>query len=232
MTSRTGDVSDEPWAILPPEQRRFTVDEVRRACATLPLSRHWPDDADVDAWRPSASLLPIMEHAGEAAVVLTQRASTLKRHGGDWVLPGGVCEPDDATPAATAQRETAEELGVPLSAVEVAGMLDSHGPFQTGFLLQFFIGFIAPGTVLRPNPAEVAAVELAPLSALMAEGAHHISDQAPAGYVLPGIGPTDRQPTRRRLHYFRIRDEEFVWGLQGTTLVDLLTHLVAERLRS
>ena len=225
-------MSDEPWVALPPAERRFSVDEVRRACARLPQSRHWPDEADVKAWRPSASLLPIIEHDGEAAVVLTQRSSSLARHGGDWVLPGGVCDPDDSTPAETARREAAEELGIPLSAVEVVAALDSHGPFHTGFLLQFFIGFIATGTVLQPNPAEVAAIEIVPLSALMVDGAHHISDRAPAGYVLPGMAPESGKQVRRRMHFFRIRQGEFVWGLQGTTLVDLLTHLVAERLRT
>ncbi len=176
-----------------------------------------------------------MDKDGEAAVVFTQRAHTLSRHGGDWVMPGGTVDPGDASPDITSRREAAEELGVPLESVEVAAKLDSHGPFATGFLLQFYLGFIAPGTVLHPNPAEVAAVELVPLSTLMADGAHHLSDEPPEGYSMPGM-PHMKRPSLSTygttLHFFQIKEGEFAWGLQATTLIDLMAHLVAERLRS
>jgi 8-oxo-dGTP pyrophosphatase MutT (NUDIX family) len=56
-----------------------------------------------------------------ASVALTERGRELRRQPGQVSLPGGVTEAHDASPAATALRETVEEIGIDVARVEVLG---------------------------------------------------------------------------------------------------------------
>ena len=69
---------------------RFSLADVRRACAALPAPR--PGVAPPGA-RPAAVLVPIFETAGEARVVLTKRPETMPSHQGEIAFPGGKFEP-------------------------------------------------------------------------------------------------------------------------------------------
>src|SRR4051794_8065374 len=159
--SRVDQVQD-PWSALPPEQRRLTLADVRARCATLPSPGHKMIHPGITTWREAASLLPVIERNGEAAVILTKRPSTMTYHRDDWVLPGGRCDPgEEAVDAAL--REAWEELGIPADRIEILGELDKHGPLSTGFMLQVFVGLIDGELELAPDPHEVAEVLVVPL---------------------------------------------------------------------
>ena len=66
------------------------------------------------------------DDAGDARVVLTERATRDGHHSGEVSFPGGRAEPDDADLAATALREAAEEIALdPVAAgVRVIGALE------------------------------------------------------------------------------------------------------------
>ena len=186
--------SEEPaWARLPESERRFTLDDVRSLCAQLPPPRinriH-----DVAEPRAAATLVPIVDVDGEAAVVLTKRPATMLHHRGDWVFPGGRVDPEtDAASRDAARREADEELGIPADRVEIVGQLDTHGPIVTGFVIEVFVGVIDGSVRLAPDPREVSEVVTVPLSCFMRGASFAIGRRAPEHD--PGRAPT--APRRR-----------------------------------
>ncbi|MBW8826098.1 MAG: CoA pyrophosphatase [Acidobacteria bacterium] len=227
---------EDPWLALSPEQRRLTVGEVRARCADLPAPGHQSYHSGVTASRPAASLLPIVEHDGEAAVILTKRPSTMTYHRDDWVLPGGRTDPGEQA-VETALREAWEELGIPADRIDIVGELDKHGPLSTGFVLQVFVGIIDGPIELAPDAREVAEVLVVPLSSLMAEGVHYRSSELPpehdpgplADGLVARVPADDGADEPSGNHFFTVRDGEAAWGTQGTILLEFLTHLVGER---
>lgn len=117
--------------------------------------------------RLAAVLLPIVG-GDEPAVVLTRRTDHLPRHAGEISFPGGLAHDDDAGLAATALRETREELGVDPSAVDVLGALPPVHTFVSGILIVPFVGILAVRPAFTPDEGEIAEVLEYPLSGLEA----------------------------------------------------------------
>jgi 8-oxo-dGTP pyrophosphatase MutT (NUDIX family) len=115
--------------------------------------------------REAAVVVPVTLHAASPALVFTRRPDTLRRHAGQISFPGGVRDPGDLTPLHAALRELEEEVGVRPEQLEVLGMLDEI-PTITEFRVVPFVGRLAAGTALDPNPEEIAEVIEVPFSAL------------------------------------------------------------------
>lgn len=115
--------------------------------------------------RRAAVLIPLLFKEGEWHVLVTQRTERLEHHKGQVSFPGGARDEIDADLAATALRETEEEIGVPPEAVEILGMLDDF-PTITYFNITPFVGVIPHPFAYRPNEHEVEAVIEVPLSFL------------------------------------------------------------------
>jgi 8-oxo-dGTP pyrophosphatase MutT (NUDIX family) len=111
----------------------------------------------------AAVLLPLLYKEGQWHVVFTQRTQNVEHHKGQISFPGGACEPGDQDLAATALRETYEEIGVPPHAVEILGVLDDF-PTITDFLVTPFVGILSSLPSYCLNPQEVEAVLEVPLS--------------------------------------------------------------------
>jgi len=111
----------------------------------------------------AAVLLPLLYKEGQWHVLFTQRTQDVEHHKGQISFPGGACEPFDPDLAATALRETDEEIGVPPRLVRVLGALDDF-PTITHFLVTPFVGLVPYPLVYSPNPYEVEAVLEVPLS--------------------------------------------------------------------
>jgi len=116
--------------------------------------------------RPAAVLVPLFEQHGDVHVWLVRRPSTMRSHAGQVAFPGGKADAADASLLATALREAEEELGIPREAVDVLGPLDAMHTI-TGFDISPFVGWLAPGVAIRPNPGEVARAFAAPVRAFL-----------------------------------------------------------------
>lgn len=128
--------------------------------------RPWPGDFDPTRIRHAAGLLLVFPIAERAHVVLTVRADTLGRHGGQVSLPGGVVEPGETIEQA-ALREAHEEVGLSTALVRPLGALTPVDIPVSGFRLHPVVGASDTRPALQPSDAEVARVLEIPLGDLM-----------------------------------------------------------------
>jgi 8-oxo-dGTP pyrophosphatase MutT (NUDIX family) len=117
--------------------------------------------------RAAAVLVPIVQRPEAPTLLLTVRASGLRRHAGQISFPGGQLEAEDADAAAGAVRETGEELGIPAAFIDPIGFLGDH-VVRTGFRVTPVVALLQPGFVLDLQSAEVAGTFELPLSFALA----------------------------------------------------------------
>jgi mutator protein MutT len=131
--------------------------------------------------RPAAvAVVVVPDEDGSAAILLTRRAAGLRRHGGQWALPGGRLEPGETLERA-ALRELEEEVGLNPPPDAVLGRLDDF-PTRSGFVITPVVVWGAGAAPLRPDPREVAGIYLVPLGDLL----------DPRNLVLQSIPESDR----------------------------------------
>jgi 8-oxo-dGTP pyrophosphatase MutT (NUDIX family) len=118
--------------------------------------------------RVAAVLVPVIT-SGDPRIVFTLRTGTLSRHAGEISFPGGLADPGE-TPAATALRETEEELGLPRDQVEVLGTLGTFHTRALGTLIVPVVGLLASEPEFHPNAAEIERVLVQPVAGLSGLG--------------------------------------------------------------
>jgi 8-oxo-dGTP pyrophosphatase MutT (NUDIX family) len=101
----------------------FEEGEIRRRLR--PSSFQFPLPAHLE--RPpriAAVLVPFFLQEGEWHLLFTERSEAVADHKGQVSFPGGQAHPEDADVAATALRETDEEIGLSPRDVRVLGILE------------------------------------------------------------------------------------------------------------
>lgn len=157
----------------------------------------------------AAVLVPIYVEEGELHAVFTRRREDLRRHAGEISFPGGRRDPEDPDLMATALREAEEEVGLPPSAVEVAGALQPTPTIATGYAVYPFLGVISAGNAWTLSPREVAEVIELPLSRLR------------AGY---GRRRLVRRGLPIRTDTYLVEDH-LIWGATARILADLFDRI-------
>ena len=127
----------------------------------------------------AAVLVPIVDHDTGPTVLLTQRASHLKNHGGQISFPGGRIEPTDLNPIEAALRETEEEIGLSREHVTFVGYLEPQ-LVLTGYWVTPVVAFVQPGFELKLDEREVEAAFEVPLSHIL-DPANHRARQRELG---------------------------------------------------
>ena len=158
-----------------------------------------------------------------ASILLTRRSSKLRKHSGQFALPGGKVDSGESIVSA-ALRELREELGLSQTKNEILGFLDDM-PTQSGFNITPVVVWINDLTTLKPNPDEVAAVYQIPLTELeslelnlsqedpgqdtgqdMGADSENLCTNAENDVMsvyLPSVGTTVYSPTAAMIYQFR-----------------------------
>lgn len=145
------------------ERRIFDVGQRRHAAVALVLVDSSPETPKVVPTLPDGTPVPqphwmydgLVSAAGGASFLLCRRPMHMKRHAGQYALPGGRLEPGESVVEA-ALRETHEEVGADLEEDSVLGLLDDYVT-RSGFVMTPVV--VWGGEVrLRPDPGEVMAV--------------------------------------------------------------------------
>ncbi|MBI3098956.1 MAG: CoA pyrophosphatase [Planctomycetes bacterium] len=154
---------------------------------------------------PAAVLVPVVDSTKGPALLFTLRSRRVETHKGQISFPGGVCEPDDAGPEATALRESREEIGLDPAGVDVLGILDDTFTLRDAFRVTPVVG-----QVIRPwgeisagivgNHEEVEEVFLVPVSAFRA--------------TTPRIERYDEGGRVTEVPYYDVRGRR-IWGATG-----------------
>jgi 8-oxo-dGTP pyrophosphatase MutT (NUDIX family) len=139
------------------------------------LREGWPESL-----KPAAVLVPIIDRSDTPALLMTVRASHLRRHAGQISFPGGRLEAHDADVAAAAVRETGEEIGIAAAAIEPIGFLSDH-VVQTGYRITPVVALLAPGLTPRPDGTEVAEVFELPLAIALAADRYRVGRRSIRG---------------------------------------------------
>src|SRR5260221_8372696 len=119
--------------------------------------------------RPAAVAIAVLAGpGGQPCFLLTRRSAQLRKHPGQYELPGGRLAVGESASDA-ARRELAEEVGVSSSAGDLLGALDDYVT-RSGFVITPVVLWLADRPhVIVPQPAEVARVYLVPVADLDAE---------------------------------------------------------------
>lgn len=147
-------------------QHRLRAFSVQAAAVDQHLDRHHAavavaiTDAGLGAELPGFPQLTVWSR--QAALILTQRASQLRKHAGQWALPGGRIDAGE-TPEQAALRELAEEVQLELDASTILGRLDDVVT-RSGFVITPVVVWAGAALHIRPNPAEVASIHRIPVA--------------------------------------------------------------------
>ncbi|MDQ0381907.1 NUDIX hydrolase [Amycolatopsis thermophila] len=149
-----------------------------------------------------AAAVAIVVSGADPAIWLTRRASGMRAHPGQFALPGGRLDAGEDAVAA-ALRELAEELGVTASRDECVGLLDDY-PTRSGYVITPVVVRLGGTPRLRPNPAEVAHVDVIPVRDLAVEPRFLTIPESDRPVIqLPLVGHLVHAPTAAVLYQFR-----------------------------
>ncbi|MGB5082424.1 MAG: CoA pyrophosphatase [Burkholderiales bacterium] len=161
--------------------------------------------------RPAAVLVPVVGRESGLTVLFTRRTAHLNDHAGQISFPGGRSEPGDASAAETALRETAEEIGLEASRVEVLGELPQYVTV-TGYRVTPVIGLVVPPFELTPDEFEVAEVFEVPLEFLIDPANHQRNSIVYEGGA--------------RQYYAVPYGDRYIWGATAGMLMNFYAYLV------
>lgn len=159
--------------------------------------------------KPAAVLVPVVMRA-EPALLLTERAVSLRQHSGQIAFPGGRVDPEDGSPLEAACREALEEIGLDRTLIHPLGYLDAYLS-TTNYLVMPVVAAIDPGYRISLNPAEVAGVFEVPLSFLMNAENHLLHSREWKG--------------RERRYYAMPYGEHYIWGVTAGIIRNLYERL-------
>ena len=186
---------------MPPERR---VDAGLRKQLQQNLARFEARAEANPELRPAAvSIVVTDDEHGDPCCLITRRPETLRRHPGQWALPGGRLDAGE-TALEGGLRELEEELGVALGPESLLGELDVYET-RSGFAIQPLVLWAGPSCEVEPDPTEVASWHHVPFSELeKPEGPQlrRIPESDRPVIVLPIIGAEINAPTAAILYQF------------------------------
>jgi len=163
-----------------------------------------------DGLHDAAVLVPVVDHAGGATVILTERSSRLRQHSGQIAFPGGRIDPTDSSPEDAALREAEEEIGLDRALIQVVGRMPDYVT-GSGYRIRPVLSVVQSDFALVLNTDEVEDAFEVPLSFLMDPANHRRESRI--------------WQERERFFYTMPYGERFIWGITAGIL-----HMLYERL--
>lgn len=189
-------------------RRRFAAGRTMTPIATGD-GHLWRQDEEL---RPAAVLVPMVRREAGLTILLTQRTDHLYDHAGQISFPGGRSEVHDESAAATALRETFEEIGLPHSHVEVLGSLPEYTTV-TGYCVTPVVGLVSSPPALSLDAFEVAEAFEVPLNFFLDPVNHQRN--------------TLQYQGRTRHYYAMPYENRYIWGATAGMLINLYAFLTA-----
>jgi 8-oxo-dGTP pyrophosphatase MutT (NUDIX family) len=176
-----------------------------------PLHDYYPQELLIGDPRPAAVLIPLLKEQDQWHVLFIRRTKVDGDiHSGQVALPGGGLEKNDLSLAATALRETNEELGILPDDIKILGQLNEFIAISNYRVTPFV------GTLTWPYPIIQAKEEVARWFTI------------PLRWL---ADPTNRSVQRRTLPndlgevgviYYQKYDGELLWGLSARIITEFL----------
>jgi 8-oxo-dGTP pyrophosphatase MutT (NUDIX family) len=154
-----------------------------------------------------AAVLALVIREPVPSLLFTERSKALRRHAGEVSFPGGLLEPGDPDLAATALRETEEEIGLDRSAPELLGALPPVHTTVSGILVSPFVGTVATLPTLGVSDGEIVRILTSPLRTLT---------------EVERVKDYERDGGRRSRGWVYEIDGATIWGATGLMLHRLL----------
>jgi len=158
---------------------------------------------------PAAVLIAITDRP-DPGVILTRRASHMRKHAGQVAFPGGRVDHSDEDAIAAALREAHEEIALPPDQVEIVGISDRYNTY-TGFDIIPVLGVVPPDLGYTLHEAEVEALFEVPMEFL--------------------LSPANRERKQIEFqgeshHYYEIYWKEHrIWGVTAAIIANLSKRL-------
>ena len=139
-----------------PKDKTITISFLTKALEDL-------DPKPIGQYNYSSVLIPLIEKDGELHILYEVRAETLRSQPGEISFPGGKME-EGEIPLECAIRETSEEIGVPMDAINIISELNYINSYSN-FTMYSFLGQIDRKVVenAKINKAEVKETFTVPL---------------------------------------------------------------------
>jgi 8-oxo-dGTP pyrophosphatase MutT (NUDIX family) len=230
-TWRPGDQA--PWAAIPPAARTsITLDRVLAALSAHGQRGQVPDgvgiadelgpavvvsESSLPQARPvnAAVLAALFEEAGEARLILTRRATSLRSHAGQVSFPGGRLDPGEDAPTA-ALREAYEEIALNPAQVRLEGWIHPVFTLVSASLVMPLVATVPTRPHVVASPAEVERVFDVPLRDLADPEIFHEERWSFPGRQIPG-SPDSSFP----VWFFEVAGE-LIWGATARMIHELL----------
>ncbi|GJN16436.1 hypothetical protein PR202_gb03424 [Eleusine coracana subsp. coracana] len=149
-------------------------------------------------------------NSGELRVLLTKRSSSLSTHSGEVALPGGKAEEGDADDAATALRESEEEIGLDPFLVTVVAYLE-HFLSKHLLVVVPVVGILSDMQAFKPalNVAEVDEIFDVPLEMFLKDENRTSEEREWMG----------QEFTLHHFSYEKGNQKYIIWGLTAGILI-------------
>lgn len=186
----------------------FTFDDQLRARIQARLDAFEVRRVDDPGLKHAAVAMVVVpgEVDGQASLLLIRRSDKLRRHSGQFALPGGRLDPGE-TPVEAALRELHEELGLELGHDAIMGQIDDFAT-HSGFCMTPFVMWGGEIGALKPDPIEVDRVFRIPFAELnspavpLLEPGESVATPMLSA-PLPTMGSRVHAPTAALLYQFR-----------------------------
>lgn len=210
---RTSVMPEEPAAFLAPLVRAAASGDV---VLGSPVRRDRERTPALAPRRSAVLLLIAGRTVDDAAILLEERSHTMRAQPGQYALPGGRAEPEDADDVATALRETREETGLDPRGLDVVGAFAPIALPHRAAVVRPVVAWAPERPALGElDPAEVASLVWAPLT-----GPGSLTDPQVRRTALLDGAPVGVA--------FDLPGNAFVWGFTAMLLDGALRHLGLE----